>query len=515
MTTIAPRMVLRGPSVAGAHVVECRMPDSRTMPRVDTGIPGLDTILDGGLFKGGVYIVEGPPGSGKTILGNQVCFHRAAAGDSTIYITLLAESHTRMIAHLRTMEFFRPELIASAIYYISAFKVLEESGLEGLLRSLQEAVHQRKAAFVVLDGLVSAEEFAPTARAYKKFIHELQTVSSMTGCTVLLLSSTERAAGFRPEHTMVDGLIELGDTVVGVQSLRHVVVRKLRGARQLRGRHAMEVSSAGIKVRPRIETLLHLPDENEPAPRQMAQVDFGVIGLDAMLRGGLPGGSNTIVLGPSGSGKTMLGLQFLSAGARVDEIGLYLGFYERPANLLAKGARLGLGLDAARERGVLHLLWEPPIEGGLDAVVERVLRAVVDRRVTRLCFDGLHGFRHHAEYPERTRAVFSAFAAELTRLGVTTLFTLETGDIVSAGIAIPIDGVSALADNILLLRHVELRSQLYRLISILKVRDRAYDGAIREFQITDRGVVVADTFDSAEQILTGAARTVVEPESQR
>jgi circadian clock protein KaiC len=211
----------------------------------------------------------------------------------------------------------------------------------------------------------------------------------------------------------------------------------------------------------------------------------------------------------------MLGLQFLSTGARDDQIGLYLGFFERPASLLAKGVRLGLGLEAARERGVLHLLWEPPIESGLDAVVERVLRAVVDRRVTRLCFDGLHGFRHHAEYPERTRAVFSAFAAELTRLGVTTLFTLETGEIVSAGIAVPIDGVSALADNILLLRHVELRSQLYRLISILKVRDRAYDGAIREFQITDRGIVVADTFDSAEQILTGTARTVTDPESQR
>jgi circadian clock protein KaiC len=491
------------------------MADSRSLSRVETGVPGLDTILNGGLFKGGVYIVEGPPGSGKTILGNQVCFHRAAAGDSTIYITLLAESHTRMIGHLRTMEFFRPELLASAIYYISAFKVLEETGLDGLLRSVQDAVHARKAAFVVLDGLVSAEEFAPSARAFKKFIHEIQTISGMTGCTVLLLSSAERAAGFRPEHTMVDGMIELGDTVVGVQSMRHVVVRKMRGTRQLRGRHALEISSAGIKIRPRIEALLHGPDEDDPVPRPVAQASFGVIGLDAMLRGGLPGGSNTIVLGPSGSGKTMLGLQFLSAGARDDQIGLYLGFYERPASLLAKGARLGLGLEAARERGVLHLFWEPPIEGGLDAVVERVLRAVVDHRVTRLCFDGLHGFRHHAEYPERTRAVFSALADELTRHGVTTLFTLESPDLVGSGIEIPIDGVSALADNLLLLRHVELRSQLYRLISILKVRDHAYDGAIREFQITDRGVVVADTFDSAEQILTGAARIVTEPEPAR
>ena len=482
---------------------------------MDTGVPGLDTILNGGLFKGGVYIVEGAPGSGKTILGNQICFHRAAAGDSTIYLTLLAESHTRMIAHLRTMDFFQAELVASAIYYISAFKVLEESGLDGLLKSAREAVQARNASFVVLDGLVSAEEFAPTARAFKKFIHELQTISGMTGCTVLLLSSTERPGGFRPEHTMVDGLIELGDTAVGVQSLRHVVVRKMRGTRQLRGRHALEISSAGIRIRPRIETLLHHGEEGDPAPRHVGQANFGVIGLDAMLRGGLPGGSNTIVLGPSGSGKTMLGLQFLSAGARDDQIGLYLGFYERPVSLLAKGTRLGLGLEAAHERGVLHLHWEAPIEGVLDAVVERVLRTVVEHRVTRLCFDGLHGFRHHAEYPERTRAVFSALADELTRRGVTTLFTLESTELVGSGIALPIDGVSALADNIILLRHVELRSQLYRLISILKVRDRAYDGAIREFQITDRGVIVADTFDSAEQILTGAARIVADPEPQR
>lgn len=491
------------------------MSDSRSLGRVDTGVPGLDTILNGGLFTGGVYIVEGPPGSGKTILGNQICFHRASRGDSTIYITLLAESHTRMIAHLRGMEFFRADLIASAIYYISAFKVLEDAGLDGLLRSVQDAVHARKAAFVVLDGLVSAEEFAPSARAFKKFIHEIQTISGMTGCTVLLLSSTDRAAGFRPEHTMVDGLIELGDTPIGVQSLRHVVVRKMRGTRQLRGRHALEISAAGIKVRPRIEALLAGPDEDDPAPRQLAQAHFGVVGLDAMLRGGLPGGSSTIVLGPSGSGKTTLGLQFLSAGARDDRIGLYLGFYERPAGLLAKGARLGLGLEAARERGVLHLFWEPPIEGGLDVVVERVLRTVIERKVTRLCFDGLHGFRHHAEYPERTRAVFSALADELTRRGVTTLFTLESSDLVGSSIEVPIDGVSALADNIILLRHVELRSQLYRLISIVKVRDRGYDGAIREFQITDRGVIVADTFDSAEQILTGTARIVAEPEFSR
>ncbi|HEY0192252.1 MAG TPA: ATPase domain-containing protein, partial [Kofleriaceae bacterium] len=393
------------------------------MARVDTGVPGLDTILSGGLFKGGVYIIEGTPGAGKTILGNQICFHRASRGDSVIYVTLLAESHTRLIAHLRPMAFFRPELIAASIYYISAFKVLEESGLDGLLRSVQESVYARKATFLVLDGLVSAEEFAPSSRDFKKFIHGLQTISGMTDCTVLLLSSSARGGGLRPEHTMVDGLIELGETQVGVQSLRHVLVRKMRGASQQRGRHALEISAAGIKIRPRTETLLRTRGEQEQPPSPSSLHDFGVVGLDAMLRGGLPNGSATIVLGPSGSGKTTLGLQFLSAGRRHNTVGLYVGFYERPTGLLAKGRRLGLGLAEACNDGLLHMFWEAPIEGVLDAVVDRVLRAVVEHKVTRLVFDGLHGFRHNAEYPDRTRTVFSAFADELTRLGVTTLFT--------------------------------------------------------------------------------------------
>jgi circadian clock protein KaiC len=459
------------------------------MNRVETGVPGLDVILDGGLFRGGVYIVEGAPGSGKTILGNQICFHRAACGDRAVYITLLAESHTRLIQHLRRMEFFKPDLVASSIYYISAFKVLEETGLDGLLKAIQQSVVGRDASFVVLDGLVSAEEFAPSPRDFKKFIHELQTVTGMTGCTMLLLSSTERAAGFRSEHTMVDGIIELGDTLQGVQSVRHAIVRKLRGTSQLRGRHSVEISNAGIKVRPRIETIFGGLSATAPMPEVSGLRGFGMAGLDAMLHGGVPGGSNTLVLGPSGSGKTMLGLQFLA----------------RPASVLAKDSRIGLGLREAVEAGMLHLLWEAPIEGVLDAVVDRVLRAVKDHGIKRLFFDGLHGFRHHAEYPERTRAVFSALADELARNGVTSLFSLELRELVGPRIEVPMESVSALADNLILMRHVELRAHLFRLISILKVRDHAYDGAIREFRITDRGLLVADTFESAEQILTGTA----------
>jgi circadian clock protein KaiC len=65
---------------------------------------------------------------------------------------------------------------------------------------------------------------------------------------------------------------------------------------------------------------------------------------------------------------------------------------------------------------------------------------------------------------------------------------------------------AAYVENIILLRYVELRSQLYRLISVMKMRESQYDSGIREFSITDQGILVADTFASAEAILTGHAR---------
>jgi circadian clock protein KaiC len=48
-----------------------------------------------------------------------------------------------------------------------------------------------------------------------------------------------------------------------------------------------------------------------------------------------------------------------------------------------------------------------------------------------------------------------------------------------------------------------MRSQLRRLISVVKVRDSDFDSSLREFRITAAGIEIADTFDSAEAILSG------------
>ena len=80
---------------------------------------------------------------------------------------------------------------------------------------------------------------------------------------------------------------------------------------------------------------------------------------------------------------------------------------------------------------------------------------------------------------------------------------VELTDLFTPTIKFPISGGIGFADNLYFLRYIDLRSQLYRLISIIKMRDSDYDTSIREFRISEQGIEVASTFRSAEVILTG------------
>ncbi len=464
-----------------------------SIARVQTGVPGLDDILEGGLLKGGVYMVQGPPGAGKTILGNQVCFHNAKGGGQAVYITLLAESHTRMLGHLQRLAFFDAGLVARSVYYMSGFKVLENEGLSGLLRSLRDAIASRHATVLVLDGFVSAEEASPTPKDFKKFIHELQSVTAMTGCTALLLGSSEKPTLYHPEHTMVDGIIEVSDELVSLRAARRIRVRKMRGADQVRGQHTLEIRHDGIHVWPRIETLLQKCIVRDKPPPSNERVPLGVEGLDTMLRGGVPRTSSTMLVGPTGSGKTTFGLHYMNEGARRGEPGLFFGFHERPEALFAKARTLGMNLEDASKRGLVRFSWQPAVEGAIDILGERLIRGVEQIGAKRLFIDGLLGLQRALDgAPDRVREVYNALAECLEGYGVTTVYVLESPNVVGNSIDVPMIGISALTQNAIALRHIEQDFRLTRALTILKVRDGDYEPTTRELRIGSTGIVIGD-----------------------
>ena len=278
--------------------------------RVPSLVLGLDAVLCGGFLQGGLYMVQGPPGAGKTVLSNQIIYSRAAQGDRALFITVLGESHGRMLAHLRPMRFFDPALIPEQVAYISAYQALDDEGLKGLSTLIRREVQARGTTLLVLDGMSAVEAKAGAGFEMKRFTHELQTMASATACTMLLLTTTTGATA-APEHTMVDGLIELRQRLYGLRNERRLLIQKLRGSSFLEGEHAYRITRAGVTVFPRVEALLTMPTRRDAPPQ--ARISSGIASFDAMLGGGLPTAAMAAVADGYGSMTTRRSSFFIAS----------------------------------------------------------------------------------------------------------------------------------------------------------------------------------------------------------
>jgi circadian clock protein KaiC len=457
-----------------------------------------------------VYIIEGPPGAGKTILANQICFHRVTAGARVLYVTLLAEAHSRLLQHLQGLAFFEPSAIPDRLTYLSGFRSLEDGGLQALLDLVRKEIRGQGATFCVLDGFAAVGESAESDRQFKKFVYELQVNASLSTCTFFLLSS-----GFSPEyshvqpvHTMVDGLVRLSDHVFCSRAQRELKVQKFRGSFYLRGVHSFDIVDEGISVHPRLESFsADLVDMGGND-----RLTTGVPGLDSIVGGGLPHGSTTMLLGPTGVGKTLLGYRFLTACA-AREKAVLVSFYETPKRALAKAEAVGVDMKARCERGQVELNWLSPVENSLDAIGGRILEAVDRARAVRLFIDGFDAFMSATAYPERVTQFFAALGRELHARGVTTMHSAELRAIFAPAIEAPVRGLSPLLENLLLLRFVELEAHVRRALSVLKMRDSSFDTGLHELVIDAHGIRIHDAFGNAAGVLTGLPRVAPRPAS--
>ena len=456
------------------------------LKRLESGIKGLDTLLKGGFVAGASYIVQGRPGSGKTILANQIGFNHLRNGGHVLFATLLAEPHDRLFQFLSTLSFFDKTQIGGNIQFVSAFDTLENDGLDQVVKLLRREISRQKSTLMILDGLLNARSQAELPIDTKKFISELQGHAAFAGCTVIFLTSSQLDDG-SPEHTMVDGVIEMGEEAFGSRTVRRIRLRKTRGSGSLPGAHEFEITENGIDVYPRLESVLSCASVVDVDA--LVPVSSGIASLDSQIGGGLVGSSVTLVIGPSGAGKTSIGMHFLSKSTP-NEPGLFFGFYESPQRLRVKAAAFGLDFKAMEASGALHVAWNPTTPGLIDKLGYQLLKIVEQKQIKRVFIDSLSGMGRVAADKSRTPDLLAALMAELRTRGVTVLTSWETQTLLGSDIDAPAPELSGIVDNLLLIRFVRKGSELKRELSILKVRDSSYDPSFLEVVIGNFGISV-------------------------
>ena len=450
-----------------------------------TGSADLDLILGGGVPRGSTLVVAGPPGSGKTLLAQQMAFANASEAAPALYYTSWSEPHTKLIRNLSGFDFFDEQAIGKRIEFLhlpALFDQAAERGLEEVGRELFRASVARQPAMVVIDSSKSLHGLVPEDRL-RRVIYELASRVGQTDTVLVMVGEyTPAEIESEPEFAVADGIIQLANEARGLTDRRSLRVVKMRGAANLTGRHAFTIDRRGIRAYPRLEATIAPVD----VELQEGRVGLGDAGLDRLVGGGVPRGDATLLLGPAGIGKTVLALGLVAAGLRDGERGLFLSFQETPAELVSKAVALGWDwVPAAVDRGQLQFLSIRPVDLELDQVGVALRDALVAHEPARVVLDSIAELDVGARAPDRFMSYLWAIVNLVRTHGATGIFTQET---VTFGPQSPTQLLSFVFQNVLTLRFVEHEYRVLRAISTLKMRESQHETDLLEFVIGPGGV---------------------------
>lgn len=471
---------------------------------VSTGIPVLDHLLGGGIPRRQVVIVTGEPGAGKTILCSQIAFGQAARGANVVIGTITSEPHDKLVEELKGFSFFDQSRVGNELFLLSAYPFLVKGPSEAK-EVLLKTVRERKAKLLFVDGLRSLRDLWQDESVIRKFLYDLNIGLAQSDCIGLFTTEydLQTLLGY-PEATTVDGIVALSVKSLDERRIRRLQVVKLRGRPHTEGQHVAHITHDGLRIVPRLESLVPAHPRYE---LRAGKVPFGLPVLDKLLYGGLPLHSTTLMAGSTGIGKTLLALHF-AAAAREDSPALFVSFSEPAAKLIdrARAVKLDLTLLVAAKR--LTLLHRAAIEVEADDLAREILDEVDALGAKRLIVDGIGELLAALTVPARARRFASALIESLRMRGLTTIFVKEVPKIAGTDLDFSDTPEAVIAENLLFLRHLELRGRLHRIISILKLRDGPADEHLREFTIGEEGIRVLEPMQSAEGVLTGLGRSL-------
>ena len=341
MTTIADKSNLQENLQGG------RAPDEiRSDPRVSTGCAGLDIILNGGLPRGRLYLIEGDPGAGKTTLALQFTRDGANKGERSMYITLSesradlnhsASSHGISLENIEIVELWPNENDLLPEQQYTVFHPAEVELNDRMQRIVKE-IRRVRPDRLVIDALSELRMLAKDPLRYRRQILSLKEFMADQECTVILLDDRSSREPDLQLHSVVNGVVSM-DRVPREygKTRRQIEIVKLRGSAYREGLHDYSIVTGGVAVFPRLVAA----DSRSDVPPEI--VSSGIPELDALTGGGLDRGTSTLLIGPAGCGKTSLAIQWATTAARRGESCVIFTFEEAPATMMVRAA--GLGID--------------------------------------------------------------------------------------------------------------------------------------------------------------------------
>lgn len=478
----------------------------RALPKVATGIAGLDDVLRGGLPAGRPTLVCGSAGCGKTLMSMEFLVRGALEfGEPGAYISFEETEH-ELSQNVRSLGFDVDALVRDGKLVFDHVRVerqeIEEIGeydLDGLFVRLGLAIDSVGARRVVLDTIESLFSGFSDMAVLRSELRRLFAFLKARGVTTIVTG--ERGDGTLTrqglEEYVSDCVILLDHRVHDQVSTRRLRVVKYRGTAHGTNEYPFLIDEDGFSVLPLTSVGLGHTVSDE-------RLTTGIPRLDNMLGGqGYYRGSTILISGTAGSGKTSLAAHFATSVCARGERCLYLAFEESPDQIMRNMRSIGLDLATPVSQGLLRIESARPTLHGLEMHLAQIHRAVEQFDPHAIVIDPISNLSSAGVALDATAMLLRLIDFLKSRGTTALLISLTSGDNVIEATG---QGVSSLIDTWLILRDLEAGGERNRGLYVIKSRGMAHSNQIREFLITNEGIALQDVYVGPDGVLTGSLR---------
>ncbi len=479
------------------------------LPKVRTGIDGLDEITFGGIPEGRPTLICGGAGCGKTMLAGEILMRGVQQFNEPGVFLMFEENAAELSANMRSLGFDLERAIAAKKLVVDHVHIdrreIEETGeydLEGLFIRLQYAVEKVKARRVVLDtlealfsGFLDETILRAELRRLFRWLKDRNLTAIITG-----ERGQEGLTRYGLEEYVADCVVLLDHRIYDQISTRRLRVVKYRGSPHGTNEYPFLIGNTGISVLPITSLKLdHIASHK--------RVSTGLPAIDQMLGGKGPyRGSSILVSGSPGTGKSSIGALFVDAACRRGERAVIFAYEESASQLVRNMKSIGVDLDPSIKEGLLHVHASRPTLHGLEQHLVLMHDIILEHDPSVVVIDPMSNL---SLSPDDTglKPTLMRLIDFLKAQGITVVFTNLTSD--GPGYASYTDtGVSSLMDTWIMLNNLPERSERIRTLQVLKSRGMAHSNQIREFTITSKGINLVDVFMTDTGPVTGRTRVM-------
>ncbi|MDY6993148.1 MAG: circadian clock protein KaiC, partial [Pseudomonadota bacterium] len=461
----------------------------RSIPKLKTHIEGLDKILHGGIPQGQTTIINGGPGSGKSILALQLLYQNVVIEQKKAILINFEERVASIRRNALTLgwdltllEQQQQLLIIDAHQHLKPDILISgDFTLSGLITLIKKQAQRMNAQILIIDAIDTLLRLFSHTHQQLQQLQLLHRSLSELELTLLITTKTSLDESLFSSilDYMADCIIYLDKQWVKQIPIRYLQVTKYRGSGFNQNRHPFAITKEGININPISDVQLEYNLLGN-------KISTGVGQLDQILRGGYPKNSCLLIVGVSGSGKSTLAATLLDQACQQGEQVYYVSFEEPAESIIANMRSCGLDLEVHRQNGQLRFLSLLPESIGIEEHLIILFREIEQYQPSYLVIDAISAYQRMGNqqlafdyfirlwYLCKVKKLTSIFISQTyTDAEVQTFAQLE---------------ITSLIDVVITLNLSIQDKAIMRTLLVLKARGIGHDNQYQQFKITDTGV---------------------------